>query len=66
MGTNEIRISGRVHDDVVVWPHLDLDVIYTWAGDNLIQVEITGLGYTKTITYTYTLTKLTGKTVVIT
>lgn len=66
MSVNEIKIAGRVHDDVVVWPHLDLDVVYTWDGDNLTQVEITGLGFTKTITYTYTLTKLTGKTVVIT
>lgn len=66
MSANEIIIDGRKHDDVVVWPHVDLDVTYTWTGDDLTQVEIIGMGKTKTITYTYTLGKLTGKTVVIT
>ena len=62
----EIKHLGRVHGSVVVWPHLDIDVVYTYDGDDLKTVEITGFGKTKTITYTYADGKLTGKTVVIT
>ena len=62
----EILVNGRKHIDVLIWPHVDLDVTYTWDVDDLIQVEIVGLGKIKTITYTYAAGKLTGKTIIIT
>jgi hypothetical protein len=64
---HEIKHLGRTHHSVVVWPHLDIDVVYTYDVDgNLSTVEITAFGKVKTITYTYTEGKLTGQTVVIT
>jgi hypothetical protein len=62
----EVKHLGIKQNVVLPWPHVDLDVTYTYDGDNLTEVEITGLGYVKTITYTYADGKLTGKTVVIT
>lgn len=62
-----IKHKGIKHNSCIIWPHVDLDVTYTYDGDNLSVVEIVGLNFTKTITYTYSLAgKLTGKTVVIT
>jgi hypothetical protein len=62
----DIKVDGRKHMDVLVWPHVDLDAVYTWDGDNLSHVEITGLGMVKTIVYSYDGGgKLIGKSVVI-
>jgi hypothetical protein len=47
-------------------PMADFDATYTWNGANLTQVVITGLGKTKTITYSWTGPVLDSMAVTIT
>lgn len=64
---SHIKHKGIKHNSVIPWPHTDIDVTYTYNLDGTIaSAELTFLGFTKTITYTYTDGKLTGKTTVIT
>jgi len=59
-------LDDRLEGYVKINPHVDLDAAYTWDGDNLTQVVLTGIGYTKTIVYDWTGTTLDSMTVTIT
>jgi hypothetical protein len=53
-GKEHIRHNGLDHQDVLVWPHVDLDYTVTYdLSGNISTIEIVGLGYTKTLTMTY-------------
>ena len=63
---NEIRIDGIPHEDVVVWPHVDLDITILYTTGKPTQIEVTGLGKTKTMVLSWTGDELNSIATVIT
>ena len=59
-------LNDKLEGYIKINPHTDIDATYTWSGGNLTQVVITGLGYTKTITYSWTGSQLDSMAVTIT
>ena len=51
---------------VKVYPHVDLDVTLTWTNGKPTQIEVTGLGKTKTMTLSWTGDELNSIATVIT
>ena len=63
---NERRIDGIPHDDVVIWPHVDLDTTIVWTLGKPTTIEVVGLGKTKTMVLSWTGDELDSIATVIT